>query len=177
MTKQVEELEQLSKFLYDTVMEDDINYPARLIWIENVQDDPNADMYAARLLFLLTCSKQVKDLALSSLESFVNDDRFSVHFVVELGENGICDSIKHLGMGNKNLVELYTIFFDLDKYMQEHGHFPCKITELTEYKGLGNKIVALILYFVFGQIEVIPVDSHVQKSVICLGWVPEFCFS
>jgi len=47
------------------------------MWIDNVQQDADNDTYATRLIFLLMCSKRVKDTSLSSLERVVNDDLFS----------------------------------------------------------------------------------------------------
>jgi len=64
-SQQVHDFELLSNFLYDTVKEDDIEYPACLTWIDNVVRGKDDDLYADRLLFLLTCSKCVRDDTLS----------------------------------------------------------------------------------------------------------------
>ena len=56
-SRQVHDFELLSNFLYDTVKEDNIEYPAHLTWIDNVVCGKDDDLYAAWLLFLLTCSK------------------------------------------------------------------------------------------------------------------------
>ena len=62
------ELELLLPFLYNTIKEDNIDYPAWLTWLDRVSTEPDIDTYACRLLFLLMCSKRVKDESLSLLE-------------------------------------------------------------------------------------------------------------
>jgi len=109
-SRQVHDFELLSNFLYDTVKEDDIEYPARLTWIDNVVRGKDDDLYAARLLFLLTCSKRVRDDTLSLLEHFVNDDKFCVDYIIGLGEDGLKEVIQHLGLGNKNATDLLAMF-------------------------------------------------------------------
>jgi len=58
-TQHIHQFEILSNFLYDTVQEDDIDYPSHLTWIDNVIHGDDDDLYAIRLLFVLTCSKHV----------------------------------------------------------------------------------------------------------------------
>jgi len=165
----------LSNFLYDTVKEDDIEYPAHLTWIDNVVCGKDDDLYAARLLFLLTCSKCVRDDTLSSLEQFVNNGNFSVDYVIGLGEDGLKEVIQHLGLGNKNATDLLGMFQEIKLYMDEHGYFPRTVPELRIHNGVGTKIASLVLYFAYGQIKAISVDSHVVKCATALQWIPLFC--
>jgi len=51
-------------FLYDTVQEDNIDYPLGLTWIDNMLHGEDDDLYAVHLLFVLTCSKYVLDAML-----------------------------------------------------------------------------------------------------------------
>jgi len=46
-SQQVHDFELLSNFLYNTVKEDDIEYPACLTWIDNVVCGKDDDLYAA----------------------------------------------------------------------------------------------------------------------------------
>jgi len=52
-THEIRKFEVLSNFLYDTVKEDEIDYPSRLTWIDNVIHGNDEDLYATRLLFVL----------------------------------------------------------------------------------------------------------------------------
>jgi len=172
----VRDLELLCHFLYDIVKEDDIDYPARLTWLDNIHKDPDADTYAVRLLFILICSKRVKDMYLSTLENFINDDSFSMSYVITLSNKGLKDKIGHLGMGNKNSDDILAAFLYLNSYMAKYNHFPRQMSDLVmNNKGIGAKIASLVLYFAFGQNDAIPVDSHVMKCVLALKWVPEWC--
>jgi len=63
-TQHIHQFEIFSNFLYDTVQEDGIDYPSRLTWIDNVICGDDDDLYAIRLLFVLTCSKCVRDATL-----------------------------------------------------------------------------------------------------------------
>jgi len=54
---EVQQFELLAQFLYDTIQEDNIDYPTHLTWIDNVTIGDDSDLYASRLLFVLTCSK------------------------------------------------------------------------------------------------------------------------
>jgi len=92
-TKCIWELELLLHFLYDTMKEDDMDYPAQLTWIDRVSTEPDMDTYACRLLFLLMCSKRVKDKSLTSLDIFVNDKQFSLMQIINMGEEGLKYSI------------------------------------------------------------------------------------
>jgi len=94
-----------------------------------------------------------------------------------LGENDLKKEIQHLGMGNKNMSDIILMFEQIKKYMEECGHFPCTLLELTQYNGVGTKIASLVLYFAYGQNNAILVDSHVIKCAIALKWVPDFCKS
>jgi len=51
------QFELLAQFLYDIIQEDDIEYSAHLMWIDNVSVGSNSDVYAARLFLVVTCSK------------------------------------------------------------------------------------------------------------------------
>jgi len=156
--------------LYDIVKEDDIDYPARLMWIDNIHEYPDADTYAIRLLFVLICSKRVKDIYL------VNQDTFSMSYVIALGKNGLKDKIVHLGMGNKNSEDILAAFAYLNSYKEKYNHFPRWMSDFVmNNKGIGAKIASLVLYFAFGQNDTIPVDSHMMKCVLALKWVPEWC--
>ena len=88
-TQHIRQFEILSNFLYNTVQEDDIDYPLRLTWINNVAHGEDNDLYAIWLLFILTCSKPVRDATLRSLEDFVNSPMFNVDYVLQLGENNL----------------------------------------------------------------------------------------
>jgi len=55
----IHQFEILANFLYDTVQEDNIDYPSWLTWIDNVICGEDDNLYAAHLLFVLTCSKCV----------------------------------------------------------------------------------------------------------------------
>jgi len=61
--------------------------------------------------------------------------------------------------------------------MEECEHFPCTLSELMQYNGVGTKIASLVLYFAYGQNDANPVDSHVIKCAIALKWIPDFCKS
>jgi len=161
--------------LYETVKEDDIEYPARLTWIDNVVCGKDDDLYAAWLLFLLTCSKRVRDDTLSLLDIFVNNDNFSVDYIISLGKDGLKEVIQHLGLGNKNATDLLAMFQEIKLYMDEHGYFPRTVLELRIHNGVGTKIASLVLYFAYGQIEAILVDLHVVKCATALQWIPSFC--
>jgi len=174
--KNVRDLELLCHFLYDIVKEDNNEYPAQLTWLDNICKDPDADTYAIRLLFVLICSKRVKDIYLSTLEDFVNQESFSVSSVIGLGTNGLKEKIGHLGMGNKNSEDIIAAFTYLNSFMEKYSHFPRKLSDLVlNNKGIGTKIGLLVLYFAFGQNDAISVDSHVMKCVMALKWVPEWC--
>jgi len=52
-SREVPELELLvAQFLYDTIQEDDIDYPAHLTWTDNVTIGDDSNLYASRLLFV-----------------------------------------------------------------------------------------------------------------------------
>jgi len=76
--------------------------PTHSTWFDNVTVGEDCDLYASRLLFVLTYSKCVHDATLCSLEEFVNDNNFSIDYIVQLGETGLKEKIVHLGLGNKN---------------------------------------------------------------------------
>jgi len=95
--------------------------------------------------------------------------------VIELGEEGLKKEIVHLGMGNKNSSDILLMFQKIKEFISEKGHFPRSLSHLIDYDGVGTKIVSLVLYFAFGQNNVIPVDSRVVKCAIALKWVPDFC--
>ena len=173
-TQKVREFEALMNFLYDVVYEDDINVPAHITWIDNVRKDPDNDTFATRLIFLLMCSKRVKDVSLSTLEKIVNEDQFSLSFVIEMGVDGLKKLISHLGMGNKNTEDVMEMFMFLETFINKHGHFPRTVTELALVRGVGMKIASLVLYFAFGQNEAIAVDSHVVKCATALHWIPSW---
>ena len=46
--------------------------------------------------------------------------------------------------------------------------------ELRGYKGVGAKTVSCVLMFCLGRHD-FPVDTHVWKIAIALGWVPKVC--
>jgi len=77
-TQHIHQFEILSNFLYDTVQEDDIDYPSHLTWINNVVHGEDDNLYAIWLLFILNCSKRVCNATLQSLEDFVNSPMFTV---------------------------------------------------------------------------------------------------
>ncbi len=174
-TQHICQFEILSNFLYDTVQEDDSDYPSCLTWIDNVIHGDDDDLYAIRLLFVLTCSKRVRDATLRLLEEFVNSPMFNVDYVLQLGENDLSKEIQHLGMGNKNTSNIIVMFKEIKKYMEECGHFARMMSKLMQYHRVGMKIASLVLYFAYGQNNVIPVDLHVIKCAIALQWVPEYC--
>jgi len=87
------------------------------------------------------------------------------------------EKIVHLGLGNKNALDLVGLFTSIKQFMETHHHFPQTIKDLTMNEGIGTKIALLVLYFVYGQNNAIPVDSHVIKCEIALKWVPPFCKS
>jgi len=174
-SKNLYDFEIICNFLYDVVCEDDIEYPVRLTWINNIRNDPDKETYATRLLFILTCSKRVTDTSLSSLEHIVNDSKFSLAYILSMGQEGVCKLINHLGYGNKNAETLFKQFLYLKCYIETKQHFPRTIRELTMIKGIGTKIASLVLYFAFGQNDAIAVDSHVMKCAQALRWVPDWC--
>jgi len=100
-------------------------------WINNVICGEDDNLYAIQLLFVLTCSKRVRDATLRLLEDFVNSPMFNVDYVLQLGENDLKKEIQHLGMGNKNMSDIIVMFKEIKKYMEECGHFPCMLPELT----------------------------------------------
>jgi len=65
------QFEIMANFLYNTVQEDNMDYPLQLTWIDNIIHGED-DLYVAHLLFVLTCSKHVCNATLQSLEKFVN---------------------------------------------------------------------------------------------------------
>ncbi len=130
-TQHIHQFEILSNFLYDTVQEDDIDYPLHLTWINNVIHGEDDDLYAIQLLFILTCSKCVHDAMLQLLEDFVNNPMFNVDYILQLGEDDLKKEIQHLGMGNKNTSDIILMFKQIKTYMEECGHFPCMLPELT----------------------------------------------
>jgi len=119
------------------------------------------------------CSKCVHNATLQ----FVNSPIFNVDYILLLGESNLKKEIQHLGMGNKNTSDIILMIQQIKKYMEECGHFPCMLSVLTWYDGVGTKIASLVLYFAYGQNNAIPVDSHVIKCAIALKWVPDFCKS
>jgi len=155
-TQHIHQFEILSNFLYDTVQEDDIDYPSRLTLIDNVVHGEDDDLYAIQLLFVLTCLKHVHNATLQLLGDFVNSPMFNVDYVLQLGENDLMKKIQHLGMGNKNTSDIILMFKQMKKYMEECGHFPCTLSELMRYDGVGMKIASLVLYFAYGQNNAIP---------------------
>jgi len=86
ISQKVCQFESLAQFLYNTIQEDDFDYPACLTWIDNVTIGDDSDLYASRLLFVLTCSKCVHDTTLCSLDEFVNDTIFSIDYILQLGK-------------------------------------------------------------------------------------------
>jgi len=176
-TQHICQFEILANFLYDTVQENNIDYPLRLTWIDNVVCGEDDDLYAACLLFVLTCSKHVCNAMIQSLENFVNSPLFNVDYILNLGGNNLKQEIQHVGMGNKNTTDIIHMFQQIKTHMDACGHFPCTSVELTQYDGVGSKIASLVLYFAYGQIDAIPVYSHVIKCAIALKWVPDFCKS
>ena len=80
-------------------------------------------------------------------------------------------------MGNKNTSDIILMFKQIKKYMEECGHFPRTLSELTRYDRVGTKIASLVLYFAYGQNNAILVDLHVIKCAIALQWVPDYCKS
>jgi len=107
----------------------------------------------------------------------VNSPSFNVEYILKLGENDLKQEIQHLGMGNKNMTDIICMFKHIKTYMDACGHFPCMLSKLMQYDAVGTKIASLVLYFAYGQINAIPVDSHVIKCAIALKWVPDFCKS
>jgi len=93
----------------------------------------------------LTCLKRVKDTSLASLERVVNNDLFSLSFIISLGEAGLKKYIQHLGLGNKNAEEILALFVNIKTFMDANGYFPHSITQLTENKGVGTKIASLVV--------------------------------
>jgi len=55
----------------------------------------------------------VKDVNLASLKEFVKNNLFSI----TLGENGLKEKIKHLGMGNKNAEDIISLFSYVTTFM------------------------------------------------------------
>jgi len=73
---------------------------------------------------------------LHSLEEFVNDTNFSIDYVLQLGETGLKEKIKHIGLGNKNFSDLFAMFTSIKQFMETHHHFPQTIMGLTTNKGV-----------------------------------------
>jgi len=130
-TQHIHQFEILSNFLYNTVQEDDIDYPSHLTWIDNVVCGEDDDLYAIWLLFVLTCLKHVRNAMLQLLEDFVNSPMFNVDYVLQLGEDNLKKEIQHLGMGNKNTSDIILMFKQIKKYIEECGHFLHMLLELT----------------------------------------------
>jgi len=125
VSQKICKFELLMHFLYDTVKENDMFVPAWLTWIDHIKQDFNdPDTYAARLLFMLLCSKRVKDINLSSLEEFVNCDQFSIDLVIQCGTNEVRNKICHLGLQNKNANDIIKIFKNIKLYQDKYKHFP-----------------------------------------------------
>jgi len=94
-----------------------------LAWIDNVTVGEDCDLYASRVLFVLTCSKCVCDATLCSLEEFVNDNNFSINYILQLGETGLKEKTIHLGLGNKNALDVFALFTSIKQFMETHHHF------------------------------------------------------
>jgi len=56
-----------------------------------------------------------------------------------------------LGWENKNATDIVEMFQQIIKYINKHGHFPCTLSELTKYDGVGTRIASLVLYFAYGK--------------------------
>ena len=176
VSQKLREFEILMHFLYDTVKEGDMFVPARLTWLDHIKRDYNdPDTYAARILFILLCSKRVKDVNLSSLEEFVNSEEFSIDHVLQCGREDVKNRIRHLGLQNKNATDIMEIFHNIKLYQDKYKQFPRRLHILLQYKGIGRKIATLVLNFAYGQNEGISVDSHVLKCAIALRWVHPQC--
>ncbi len=167
---EVWQFELLSQFLYDTVQEDDIDYPACLTWINNVTVGEDCDLYATRLLFVLTCSKCVQDATLHSLEQFVINNNFTINYVLQLG---VKQQIVHLGLGNKNAQDHFAMITSIKQFMDTHHHFP-QITDLTMNEGVGMKIAALV--YILHLDRTTPFQLICMSSNVQLHWNGFLCF-
>lgn len=89
--------------------------------------------------------------------------------VVALGENGIKEYIKKVGLYNN---KTRFIFETCRRLMEEHGgEIPSERKALETLPGVGRKTANVILNIVFGQ-PTIAVDTHVFRVSNCTGLAP-----
>jgi len=117
-----------------------------------------------------------KDVNLSSLDKFVNSNKFSINHDIKCGTTGVKNKIHHLGLQNKNATDILEIFKNIKLYQEKYKQFPKCVHTLLQYKGIGRKIVTLVLNFAYyGHNKGISVDSHVLKCTMALQWVHPQC--
>jgi len=62
----------------------------------------------------------------------VNNSKFNIDYILELGEDDSKHEIKHLGMGNTNATDIMKMFQQIKNFINEHRHFPCSLLELMQ---------------------------------------------
>jgi endonuclease III len=151
--------------------EPSIGKQPRQIWTEGIRRDGNDNnTYALRLLFVLICSKRARDQSLAPLHLIVNDDKFSVQWIIDMGIPGLVELVKSVGFQNINARDIHLSALAIQTFYD--GLVPDTVPELLRLSGVGTKIACLITQHAFDSIQGIAVDVHVRNWAIGMNWIP-----
>lgn len=118
------------------------------------------------LLIAVILSAQATDISVNKATKFLFPRYNTPKKILELGENGLKDYIKSIGLfitKAKNIIALCHIL--VDKY---HSNVPDNFDDLLKLPGVGRKTANVVLNCLFGK-PTIAVDTHVFRVSKRLG--------
>lgn len=148
----VERLELLTNLANTMGQDSHFGKFPRQKWTDGIRKDPNPNIYALRLLFILICSKRARDQSLETLHGLVNRDDFSSDFVLSMTVEGLADAIRGIGFQNINANAIYVCFLQIQTSFG--GIVPHTVRSLMLLKGVGSKIACLVTQFAFDSVQV-----------------------
>ena len=120
------------------------------------------------LLVAVVLSAQATDISVNKATSALFTIANSPHKMLELGEEGLTNYIKSIGLYRskaRNIITLSQQLLDLHA-----GEVPSALDQLTALAGVGIKTAKVIQNCAFA-LPTIAVDTHVHRLANRLGWV------